>query len=417
AVRTVPRPLRELVQGVVRGRDLVAVVRLSTVRVESPLLAPGGETLAHVCDDSVTAEVVGGDGTTSWREWEVELAGGDRRLLEAVGAALTRAGARLADSPSKLARALGDRLPPPSTATKPRRLEKAATSELLRVYLARHLARLVDQDRDVRLDASGAVHRMRISARRLRAALTTYAPFLEEGSVDEIRSDLRWLGQVLGEARDAQVLGERLRGLLATHRGVDIDGSAAARVDATFGAAYAAGRLTAVEALDSPRYFGLLDALDAFVADLPATPEADRAARKSVPRLLRRDTRRLRRAAKAVAKASDAETRDRNLHEVRKKAKRLRYAAESAVPLFGHRAKKLARRAKRVQEVLGAHQDSVVAREKLKELDAQAEQEGESGFTYGRLYALEEQAGEAVQAPYEAALDRIPHRVDRWVRR
>ncbi len=188
-------------------------------------------------------------------------------------------------------------------------------------------------------------------------------------------------------------------------------------MDATFGAAYAAGRANAVEALDSPRYFGLLDALDAIVAKLPATPEADRPARTTVPRLLRRDVRRLRRAARAAAKAPDPETQDRNLHEVRKKAKRLRYAAESAVPLFGHRARKLARRAQRVQEVLGAHQDSVVAREKLRELEAQAEQDGEPGFTYGRLHALEEQAGAAAQAPYEAALDRIPHRVDQWVRR
>lgn len=257
---------------------------------------------------------------------------------------------------------------------------------------------------------------MRISARRLRSALTTYGPLLEEGSVDEICSDLRWLGRVLGEARDAQVLGERLRGLLAKQRADDVDALAAARIDATFDAAYATGRLTAVEALDSARYFGLLDALDVFVADLPATPLADRPARTSVPGLLRRDVRRLRRAAKAVDEASDVETRDRNLHEVRKKAKRLRYAAESAVPLFGRRAKKLSRRAKRIQEVLGAHQDSVVACEKLTELKAQAEQEGESGVTYDRLLALEKQVGEAVQAPYEAALDRIPHRVDRWVR-
>ncbi|MEP6797615.1 MAG: CYTH and CHAD domain-containing protein, partial [Lapillicoccus sp.] len=275
AVRTVPRPLRDLIQAVVRGRDLVAVVRLSTVRVESPLLAPGGETLAHVCDDSVTAEVLGGGGTTSWREWEVELADGDRRLLEAVDGAMTRAGAHLADSPSKLARALGDRLPPQPTATTPSTLQKAATSELLQDHLARHLARLVDQDRDVRLGAPGGVHKMRISARRLRSALTTYAPLLEEGSVEEIRSDLRWLGQVLGEARDAQVLGARLRGLLATQRANDIVGPILARVDATFSAAYAAGRVTAVEALDSTRYFRLLDALDAVVADLPATPEAD----------------------------------------------------------------------------------------------------------------------------------------------
>ena len=59
-------------------------------------------------------------------------------------------------------------------------------------------------------------------------------------------------------------------------------------------------------------------------------------------------------------------------HEVRKSAKRLRYAAESARPVFRSRAKRLACRAEALQELLGEHQDTVVARGVLRELGVHA---------------------------------------------
>lgn len=45
---------------------------------------------------------------------------------------------------------------------------------------------------------------------------------------------------------------------------------------------------------------------------------------------------------------------------------------------------------KDVQTVLGDHQDSVVAREALRDLGIQAHAAGESAFTWGLLYGQEE---------------------------
>jgi CHAD domain-containing protein len=117
-----------------------------------------------------------------------------------------------------------------------------------------------------------------------------------------------------------------------------------------------------------------------------------------------------------VHRTSDPTRRDAALHETRKAAKRLRYAAESAVPVFGGRAKKLARRAERVQVVLGEHQDTVVARQTLRELGAQAYLHDENGFTFGRLHALEQARAEELMTLYPTELDRLPaRRLDRWL--
>jgi CHAD domain-containing protein len=104
----------------------------------------------------------------------------------------------------------------------------------------------------------------------------------------------------------------------------------------------------------------------------------------------------------------DAARHDAALHEARKSAKRLRYAAESAVPLFGKRARRLAKAAHGIQKILGHHQDSVVAREVLRELGAQAPAKAENGFTYGRLHALEQAIATDSEAAFRKAWKRFP---------
>src|SRR6185312_1771132 len=74
-----------------------------------------GRALLELAADDVTASVLGsldggGEHVTTWHELEAELVEGDLRLLREVEARLLAAGARLSASPSKLARALGDRL-------------------------------------------------------------------------------------------------------------------------------------------------------------------------------------------------------------------------------------------------------------------------------------------------------------------
>jgi CHAD domain-containing protein len=90
---------------------------------------------------------------------------------------------------------------------------------------------------------------------------------------------------------------------------------------------------------------------------------------------------------------------DALLHRARKAAKRARYAAELRRPLAGSSSvKKSEKRFKRIQRVLGEHQDSVVASDVLRRFALTAgTTPGENGFTYGLLYAREQQIAEAAR--------------------
>ena len=162
------------------------------------------------------------------------------------------------------------------------------------------------------------------------------------------------------------------------------------RIDLELGADYQKAHTKVLKALDRPRYFRLLDALESVLATPPLAPLASKPARKVIPRLVKRDVKRLRTAVRD-AKAHPAGTTDHPaLHEARKDGKRLRYAAEAATPISPKSAGRLAEAAHGVQKILGDHQDSVVTRDLLRRLGAKAFVQGENGFSYGRLRALEE---------------------------
>lgn len=294
--------------------------------------------------------------------------------------------------------------------------EQVSVGALFAERLRQQVVELREQESRVRRGADSGVHKMRIAVRRLRSALATYRTVLEPTATVETREELRWLGAELSPARDAQVQLERLDLLVKTEPVELVMGPVAKRIQTELTGRRLAGQERALSALDSSRYAELLDALDALVAAPPFDDAAGRPARTELPRLLARDLRRVRRRAETVHRSSDPTHRDAALHETRKASKRLRYAAESAVPAFGGRAKELALRAERVQEVLGEHQDTVVARQTLRELGAQAYLHDENGFTFGRLHALEQARAAELMARYPAELDRLPtRRLDRWL--
>jgi CHAD domain-containing protein len=136
-----------------------------------------------------------------------------------------------------------------------------------------------------------------------------------------------------------------------------------------------------------------------------------------LPALLARDAKRVRRAAKAAHGCEPGPGRDEALHEVRKKAKRLRYSAEAATPVLGKRAKTLAKRAKSLQDSLGAHQDTVASRAWLEDLAGRADGDVGVAFGAGRLHAREELRAHFAEREYEKALRRLPRkRVANWLR-
>ncbi|GAA1591711.1 CYTH and CHAD domain-containing protein [Kribbella sancticallisti] len=388
AVREVPIDVVRAVRVHVRDRELVPVVTLATRRIVHRLLDADGEVLAEISDDQVTATV---DGTTeSWREWEIELVNGERELLESAEPVLRAAGAAPASGPSKLARALGDRVPAKTNRELP---EKPTTADLFRAYAAAQVKAIHQRDPEVRRDLPDSVHKMRVATRRLRSALATYRPVVDREAGDRLRAELKWLAGELGGARDAEVMQEHFQTAVGAQPVELVMGAVGDIIDTHLRSAYQAGRVDALAALESERYFRLLDSLDELLADPPLIGKPRKAA-KQLPKLLKHDWKRMRKAVERMEAAEDTATQDHELHEVRKASKRLRYAAESAEPVLGSEATDLAARAEQVQEVLGDHQDSVVARDLLRQLAVQVFLDGGNAFTFGRLHAAEEQRGE-----------------------
>ena len=412
----VPQVLAGLVRSRVRSRDLRPVAALTTRRVARRLLAADGTPLAEIADDTVVARPLPTGPELVWREWEVELLQGDEDLLVAVQERLLPAGATPATATSKLGRVLPRPAPPGGAApwwsvAKGRRRRPTAGSAV-QAHLAEQVAELVARDPHTRRDVPDALHKMRVATRRLRSALATFGPLLDRTQTDPLRDELRWLAGVLGAARDAEVMHARLRTLVAAEPQELVLGEVQDRVDTVMTRRHRAAHDTVQSELDGERYLHLLDALDELVAEPPFLPDAGRNAEQVLRRLVRRTWRRLDKTMIAAERAPRGAEKDALLHEVRKDAKRTRYAAEAVVPVF-RSARRYAKGIAELQESLGDFQDGVVTRTVLREL---GELGDGAGFTFGRLHALE-------QVRAEAAVDRWPHaravvsrrRLRRWL--
>jgi CHAD domain-containing protein len=110
--------------------------------------------------------------------------------------------------------------------------------------------------------------------------------------------------------------------------------------------------------LESDRYFALLDRLEELVCSSPQPGGP------SLHDIAAGEYRKTRKAAKVL----DGPPTDDELHGLRIKAKRLRYASELAEQALGKRAARVVEAAKELQDVIGEHQDSVVAEERIRSI-------------------------------------------------
>ncbi len=415
----VPDSLATAVQLYTRGQGLDVVARLRTRRRAYLLSDADGRTVAELSDDLVTVGAPArpdGAGTAGWREWEVELVDGDEGLLTAVGEVLEESGARPAPGRSKLARALGDRIPraplDPGTTPGP----QSSAADVVGSYLRRQLAELKYRDPLVRLDAPDAVHQLRVANRRLRSALASYRPMMDRARTEPLRDELKWIAGILGGARDAEVMRERLGGLIADEPSELVMGPVAQRVEHQLGAAYRLAHQRAVEAMESSRYYRLIDDLDALVSDPPWTGRAPDPAVDVLPARVTKAFERLRRRVIAATDAPDRQAQDDRLHEVRKAARRARYAAELLAPVVGRDAQRFAKATKRLQSVLGEHQDAAVTQPALRQLAVQAHLDGDNAFTYGRLHARQEALAADLRGRFSEAWERVNRKkFRRWL--
>jgi CHAD domain-containing protein len=244
--------------------------------------------------------------------------------------------------------------------------------EELRSRLRHQLAEIERHDPGTRLGRDPeSLHDMRVGVRRLRALLRA-AKELLAGDTVELGERLKELGRILGEVRDLDVLLERLETEAAELAGEDAQ--RAGSLLAALRTERSCSRSRMLAALRSDEYLALLDDAARTIDELEQSGSA-----VTLDELTNKAAGKLRKAIRKLP----VEPANEELHEVRKKGKRARYAAE----LAGR--KKLVKRAKKLQNVLGEHQDAVVAAERLRELAADAAPE--QALVAGRLVEREEE--------------------------
>jgi CHAD domain-containing protein len=389
----IPSEAIELTRGIVRRQSLQRIVVLEAERRRA-MVRSGGAPLGEIDDDTVA--VAGGELTgLTFRQIEFELTPGpeglrgDPSTIERVLTALREAGARV-DHEQKFAMAVGTAAVHRPLATVGR---GSTLGTVVQHALESQLDRLLRFDVQLRLGAEtpseAAVHQARVATRRLRSDLKTFAPLLDPVWNRHTRSELQWIGTLLGAVRDIDVLAKRIAAPTASA----LDSRGRDELRSRLDARRRASSEELAEALGSDRYLNLLDRLHTgassprFAPDQRAgrahrrAPAPDDVARHALPLLLGTHWKRLRRR---VAKAGSAPT-DAELHRIRIGSKQLRYGAELAEPVVGKSARRTARRAEDVQTLLGDHHDSVTAVQWLETIAASSS--NDASFSAGGLAA------------------------------
>ncbi|MGW4795552.1 CYTH and CHAD domain-containing protein [Nonomuraea sp. NPDC004297] len=391
--KVVPEELAELVRAYTRGAELRQVAELDTRRSVT-VLSDGTRRLVEVADDRVKGTVFGDEPKiVRWREVEAELLeDGTTRVLAKVGKRLRKAGAAPSGAASKLAKLL-EPAPLPTAPTK-----SGSAGEVVMGYLEGQVKALLSQDPRVRRAEEDAVHQMRVAARRLRSALKAFKTVVSE--TEPLQEELRWLGTVLGEARDLEVIRARFAKELAGLAPELVTGPIQVRLgsDLLEREQEAYGRIK--EALSGDRYYLLLDALDRLVGGPVLGKAAARQAQDELRGIAAANWGRVTERYDDAQAIDDLERRELAMHDVRKAAKRARYTAEALQPSLGPDMGRLAELAENVQEILGAHQDGLVAQERLAKQAESARRAGEDTFTYGLLIGIERNVAERAHAEF-----------------
>jgi CHAD domain-containing protein len=249
------------------------------------------------------------------------------------------------------------------------------------------------------LEDPESVQEYRVSARRLRSLLAGYEPLFERTTARTLRQDLRLAGDALRDLRDQQALAERIERLVVDESS-DHD-VALARRQLTRVAEPGSDPGSIVEHLiRSPDYDDFVRRLERF-GDLPPwTAEATKPAVPTLQPLLQAEWRRFRAGLDGALAGDGTDAADR-LHNARKAATRAHYVFEWAEPVFGRRAGRNAKAARRVQRVLGQHRDSTRAQRVLGLAVAKAERLGEDTFVLRRLLSRESLLTEELWANFE----------------
>jgi CHAD domain-containing protein len=374
-----PSELVDPISAVLASRPLEPLVTMRTRR-RPFCIRDGTRELAELVLDEVS--VVDGQRSAKWfAELELERREATDDELRRLADVLRRAGARPARAQTKLEQVLG-----PVDA-------RARADGVLSAAFAAQLRALHAHDPGARLGGDTEdVHQLRVATRRARAYLRLGRPLLNAAWAEPLRAELGWLGSSLGTVRDLDVLLDHLRAdaALLGARDEQAAGTLLRKLETEREGLQA----DVLAALRSERYRALLEQLE------EAARTDHRGDKARLGRLAAAEAKKLRKdAVRLTADAPDDE-----LHALRIRAKRVRYAAE----LLGR--KKVVARAKELQDVLGEHQDAVVAEERLRGLATGAR--GPSALAAGRLVERQHERRRAARTAFPKAWRRLERELE-----
>lgn len=273
------------------------------------------------------------------------------------------------------------------TAPQVTKLEKSPvqTQSALTEYLTKQIGLVLDGLTGLR-EGTDPIHDTRVAIRRTRSTLRIFKKQLDPVAGPAFEDELKWFAGVLGDVRDVQVQRQRLRDAVDDLPELLVLGPVGSRINLDLRGIEAPARERVSEAMETTRYLDLVTELQRWRAAPPVLPGGTaKRLRATAQKAGAKADRRL----KAALKSDD----DELLHRARKAAKRARYANELLqLDRSSKKAKRNIKHYKQIQSVLGDMQDTVVARTMLRQLGAAAgTTPGENGFTFGLLYAREEE--------------------------
>jgi CHAD domain-containing protein len=347
--RHIPGQFLELLTGFFRKTEPMVMGKLRTWRT-GWLVQEEGKFVAEVVLDSV-ALLQENKIISRFREMELELKEGKPSHLTVIRKTLQKAGAEPKVLQPKIFQAL--QLPYPIA--DPQADPTASPSEHIRAKLQAQINQMLIHDPGTRLGRDiEALHQMRVATRRMRAIFRSVRTFLEPEWTKKIRQEVGWIGSLLGEVRDWDVL---LESLGKEYFGMNSkEERAFLHIQKIFQDERSLARGRLLEGLGSDRYLDLLNTLEDSLAHLPFQSDhpimAD-LARKAFAKL------------EECVESTQGRFPEKELHHIRILVKRARYTVELSEPFLRKHAKPFLQQAKSLQDVLGQHQDALVLEHQL----------------------------------------------------
>jgi triphosphatase len=388
-------PARQRLDGMVGDKPLVELFRVSTRRSVYELERTAGNPLRlelDVDECRIEAETTTekATGVLEFMELELESRTGSAADLESVAALLHDEAGITRARFSKFERGLqaagleiDELLALPGTAAI---TEDDPVLTLLYHYLGEQFGVIRRQHPRALegVDPEG-VHQMRVAMRRTRAVMKAFREVLGDDVVMRFNAELRWLARNLGRARDADVTARDAR----EHGDAD-----ASHYEQFLAEETVSAYEHLVEILQSDRCAALEAGLERFIAPGPTNGMQEKFGSLSVAECARQFVRSALLQLLAHGDSIDAESPAKKLHKLRIEAKRFRYLLDFFSTVQPDTWVQTTEAVKKLQDVLGEHQDSVTAQERLTDYAASVpldEDHRDKLVITGRLLQKEEE--------------------------